>query len=476
MAKPYQDGKLWAIRRRFQGHEVFISGCATGAAAKKQMDLRVAQLNSAGKPKGLGPEHTTVAQALQDYGMERLKFMKGAPQEANRINRFLRAAGLATLKVSCRKPEDHDVASQGGSPGLTETETETETAAEATATATGKGQLFTVSLQPPVAMRAIPPGLGKHRRSLAVSTAASDRVRQRLARMAVADVTSHDVQALMDAYRVEMREAATLHLERALIRRLFNYSRDCWNWTAPAKNPGTGLKMPTVDNGRDRVMSMEEQARLDEAVQGCRNALVGPTLTLLRESAMRSSEPLKHARWRDVKWSANILSLTDAKAGKRDVPLSPVAIEALKQLRDLGRGEENDPIVHISYEALKASWELVCKRAEVKGLRLQDLRHTAATRMALKTGNFALVKALTGHKTPSQVNRYVNVKAADVVAVMHAQSPAVETAAPTEFVEKAAEVRMPKPAAAPSPERPMSSSLSMKADGGLGYPQEWALE
>lgn len=459
MAKPYLDGKFWAMRRRFDGHEVFVSGCATGAAAKKQMDLRVTQLSSAGKPKGLGPDRTTLAQALQDYAMERLRFMKGAAQEANRINRFLRAAGLATLKVSRCEPGVTDVAA----PAEPMDETGTETGPEGSGKRTGKGKLFDISLLPPVAMRSIPKGLGGHRKLLAKSTAASDAVRDRLARMTMAKVTSDDVQALISACRDDEREPATVHLERALIRRIFNYSRDRWNWTAPVKNPGTGLDMPMVDNGRDRVMSMEEQARLDEAVHGCRNSLVGPTLTILRETAMRSSEPLTHARWKDVNWGLKILALSDAKAGKRDVPLSPAAIDALRQLWELGRGEESDPIVHISYEALKASWELVCKRAGVEGLRLQDLRHTAATRMALKTGNLFLVQALTGHKTLSQVTRYVNVKAADVVAVMHAEVPAAGTPAPLKSGERVAGRVSPPP-------------LSMPADDGDGFPAEWALE
>jgi integrase len=414
------------MRRRFKGHDVFVSGCATSAAAKKRMEERLAELTCGGKAKGFGPHETTVAQALQDYATERLIFMKGAVQEANRINRFLRPAGMATLKLLRVEPSGRDLCVHDEPALVTDSK--------------GKGQLFRISLQAPVAMRAIPRGLGKHRHSLAVTTAASDSIRQRLARMTMADVQPHHVQELMDACRAENREPATLQLERALIRRLFNYSRDCWSWKAPQKNPGTGLTMPSVDNGRERVMSMEEQARLDAAVQGCRNSLVGPTLTLLRESAMRSSEPLEHARWKDVNWDRKILSLSDAKAGKRDVPLSPAAIDALRQLWDLGRGMADDPIVHISYEALKASWKHVCERAGVEGLRLQDLRHTAATRMALRTGNVFLVKALTGPRTLSQVARYVNVKAADVVNVMHAAAP-LQTleSTPLQFVERVGE-------------------------------------
>ena len=112
MAKPYLDGKFWAMRRRFDGHEVFVSGCATGAAAKKKMDAKVQVLTSGGRPQGLGPYHTTFAQALQDYAVERLPFQKGAVQEANRINKFLRAVDLSTIALS--KCKGH--AATAGSP------------------------------------------------------------------------------------------------------------------------------------------------------------------------------------------------------------------------------------------------------------------------------------------------------------------------------------------------------------------------
>lgn len=104
MAKPRKEGSGWSVRSRFQGHSLYISGCATSAGAKKKMDERVAELSSGGKAKGFGPHGTMVAQAMQDYGLERLIFMKDARQEADRINRFLRAAGLATLKLSQCKP------------------------------------------------------------------------------------------------------------------------------------------------------------------------------------------------------------------------------------------------------------------------------------------------------------------------------------------------------------------------------------
>ena len=90
--------------------------------------------------KGMGPRRTTLAQALQDMACERLPFMKGAAQEARRINVYLRAAGLATLTVSkCSAPTalpDDAVAGQ----------------------AQGEPKHFEVTLLPATPKRAIPRG------------------------------------------------------------------------------------------------------------------------------------------------------------------------------------------------------------------------------------------------------------------------------------------------------------------------------
>lgn len=404
-AKPYKEGKTWSMRRRVFGQELFESGHRSSCAAKKAMDKRVLALTERGKPKGLGPHRTIVAQALQDMGLERLPFMKGAQQEANRFNRYLRAVGLATLKVRPWEPQD----AEHGVPQVNKK---------------GKGQLFVVELEAPVDERRIPRGLAGHRQALSKETAKADAALGAIARMTVADVQPYHVQDFMDALRAASRMPATLQLERAVLRGLFNYARTVWCWSEPSVNPAVGLKLPQVRNNRERVMSEEEERRMDEAIQDCRNAMVGPTLTLLTETAMRSSEPLKYARWMDVDWEGKLLHLRDSKTDSRDVPLSPKAIAALRELARINPGEPEDRIVRMSYEALKAAWGRACDRAGINDLRMHDLRHTAATRMALKTGNVFIVQAMTGHKTLSQLERYVNVKASDVVKVMHTPAEA----------------------------------------------------
>jgi len=124
-----------------------------------------------------------------------------------------------------------------------------------------------------------------------------------------------------------------------------------------------------------------------------------------------------------VNWSRNVLKLRDGKTGQREVPLSPLAIEALRTLQSLNPDDEDGKIIRMSYEALSAAWRRALKRAGIEDLHIHDLRHTAATRMALETGNIFLVKVLGGWKNWDMLDRYVNVGADDVVKVLHRKTP-----------------------------------------------------
>lgn len=316
-AKPVKQVRGYAMRGSVNGVRVYVSGKASASAARQAFEARANILKSQGKPKGVGPSRTTVAQALQDYGLQQVRFLKGASQEVRRINKYLRAARLQALCVLTPEPtgvhrladDPHDVA---------------------TARQRRQGAVFIIDLEPVVEEeRHIPQGLHQHRRKLATATAKSDALRVRLANTYMADVTRDQVQEFMDALKVEGLAPATIALERALLRRIFNYAMSRWNWNEPQNNPATLLDIEPVDNGRERVMSFEEQARLDLAIAECRNRATGPALTLLRETAMRTSEPIAYAKWCDINWERKVIHLRDSKEGKRNVPLSPAAIEVL---------------------------------------------------------------------------------------------------------------------------------------------------
>lgn len=390
MAEPYKEGTGWCVRQRHRGEDIFLSGFDSKALAKEAASKAVRQRELDGRPKHKGPDKTTLALALRDFALEHLPSLKGAAQEARRLNRYLMGAEMRLLQV-------------GAAPA-------------------DSGMHCTVTLSDAEPVRRIPNGLGQHRKALLSRTAGSDRIRDVLAQKKVADITRHDIQRLMNALQSEGMKPATIALERALLRGFFNYQRRQWNWRTDASNPATELTLPKVDNERSRVLSAEEQERLDRAFDDGYNPRLRHVVDLLRETGMRVSEPLLHATWQSVDWVSNVLKLSDSKNGKREVPLSAAAIDALKALKVLDAGEGSGCIVTMSYEAIKAGMRRACERAEIEDLCLHDLRHTAATRLALETGNVFQVKVLTGHKDLKMVERYVNIKADEVARRMRVRA------------------------------------------------------
>lgn len=99
-----------------------MSGFASADAAEQELSARVAALKERGQPHGDGPERTSVAKALQIHALKYLPSLKGADQEARRINKYLRAAKLVTLQVRrLREDSDRENLPEGAQVGATPT-------------------------------------------------------------------------------------------------------------------------------------------------------------------------------------------------------------------------------------------------------------------------------------------------------------------------------------------------------------------
>lgn len=444
-SKPVKKDGTWSWRKQVRGHQLYVSGHPTKAAAEAAMQKELKLYGGPQPPFGKGPFKTTVAEALFAFAKRHLPRLKGARQECQRINRYLRLAGLPTYELEPvqtvqvielteaeerleametdrrrgyrskrqRSAANSSEAEQGPSDATVSAKNGPSTNAKPRRKVP---VYFTVKVVPPAPNqeRPIPKCLRTHRANQEAATEGSDKMRRILAHTKMAEVSRYQMQELVDEMTAEVA-AATVGLERALLRRLFNYARVVWHWTEPYDNPATQLDMPVIDNVRDRTMSVDEEALMDEALRACRNQLIAPLTKLLTETAMRTSEPLLHALWRDVDWEGRLLRLKDSKNKSRYVPLSARAVQALRELHALSDGKPESPVAAMTYEALKGAWTKACERAGLEDLQLYDLRRTGATRVALEFGNIFLVQALTGHKTIQMAMRYTKTGAKDLV-------------------------------------------------------------
>lgn len=422
MAKPFREGTGWAVRVRTGGQDIYLGGFKTEAAASKAAEKQRVAIRESGKPARLGPQRTNFALALQAYALERLPSLKGARQDAARMNRYLRAVGLEVIKLERAK----------------------------TSPAGGGVNYWNVSLVDEPSKRRIPNSLKKHRTAQRKKGSKTDTVRALLARTKFADFTPHLVQKLLDAMGLDGYQPATIGLERAQLRRVFSYALKTWLWTQPSINPASPVTVPPVSNERTRILTIDEWERLEVALKEYGNPYALPALSVLLETSMRSSEPLIQARWRDVDWELNVLTLPDAKAGSREVPLNPVAIEGLRNIQQRLKTVDPDAnIFPMTYEALKKAWRVACKKAGIGKAKPHDIRRTAATRYAIEfPNNVPVVKLIMGHKTLSQTLRYIQLTAKHIANVMHGK-PLDRHTAPAGLPARFLELPQPQPAHPP---------------------------
>ena len=205
-------------------------------------------------PGRRGPDRTTVAQALQGYAIARLRFKKGARQEAVRINNYLCAAHLDTLLVT---PLD------AAAPACPATPEPACGPAKASSRVQKQSKQLTVyfkiTLEPYRAERVIANCLHAHRKAQLTKTADSHKHRAVLATTKLGDIRRDDMQNYMNAMRGEGVAPATMKLEQSVWSVLFNYAFTKWSWACLQDNPATRLEMPPVDKERKRMMSHAEQ-------------------------------------------------------------------------------------------------------------------------------------------------------------------------------------------------------------------------
>jgi len=407
MASINNKSGTWSARIRTAKFQAFKSGFNSRKEAETWVRNQEYEFKNRGNARGFGPERTSLGQAISDYAEKKLPFLKGAVQEVSRINKYLRAVNLPTFKaIELQVSRDDDSEQQ---------------------------TRFKLEATPPNTPRKFARGVKKHREKQAQRSERSDKIRDNLARMMVADIQPFDIQELMNQMQRENYKPATLALERAMLREFFNHARRTWRWSQPALNPATDLRMPTVSNGRKRVLSKEEQVRLEKALSTCDNPYVATCVALLLETSMRKSELFLTATWRDFDPEKRILRLVTAKADARDVPLTKEAVELI---HSLPRRQDHERIIPTTMDAVRKAWNRALERAGIEGLTMHDLRHTGATRMAIRlNGNIFLLQQITGHKTLSMLERYVNLTASDVVDAFDKTDPSPKpvTQEPTEI-------------------------------------------
>jgi len=333
-----------------------------------------------------GPTVATLADALNHYARLMTVAKKGAKAELNRINHYLRAAGLPMLKLV---PNDASKQKSG----------------------------WTLEAYEPT----VPKGLVAHLKRRQAQGNLVAQVIKKLAVLRCSQLNGVRFRELMSTMRASGLSESTIQKEIALIRHMFNVARAEWGWKG-FENPTLGLKLGKSEIRFVKLSDTERRA-LFQALQECRSPYFWPLVQVALETTLRVGSLLS------MKWSQtdlhNRVVVTESKTGPVAIPLSRLAVDVLNELCERpGRDPREDRIFPLSYNAVQMAWEGVREKAGVPTLQFKDLRHVGATDYAKLGLNAHELKVMLGHKSTRMAEVYVNLAAVDLLRKLDGAGPA----------------------------------------------------
>ncbi|QQS53509.1 MAG: site-specific integrase [Candidatus Competibacteraceae bacterium] len=193
-------------------------------------------------------------------------------------------------------------------------------------------------------------------------------------------------------------------------------------------SPMRKVTKPREPRGRVRFLSDEERAALLSACEASPNPYLFPVVVLALSTGMRAGE-IMALEWRDVDLQRGWLTLRETKNGeRRGVPLAGKALELLKQHGKVRRLDTpllfpgNNPGKPVD---LRAPWLAALKRAGIEDFRFHDLRHSAASYLAMNGASLNEIAAVLGHKTLSMVQRYAHLSESHKSGVVERMNAAI---------------------------------------------------
>ncbi len=241
----------------------------------------------------------------------------------------------------------------------------------------------------------------------------------------VSDITSASIHEyrdglLMGKYSTSGGALKTGSVGRILddVRAILTKCHEEWGYL----NKPVKVKSPKKDEGRDREMSKDEEARLMQHLA----PHLKDFLIFVVNTGARKSEALQ-LTWRDVHLEHGtphvVLKLTKTDQ-PRTIPLPLKAIAMLKQRIESAEEAEifGEDLNVLTYqgESLadpKKGWKSACKKAEVKDLTMHDIRHTYACRMVREGVSIPQLQMLLGHKSVRMTMRYARLVPEDIMDV-----------------------------------------------------------
>lgn len=242
----------------------------------------------------------------------------------------------------------------------------------------------------------------------------------------LADVTPSLISECKDrlvndipANRKRKRSLPTVNRYLAVLSHMFTIAVKEWEWIDD--NPLRKVRRSAESKGRVRFLSDEERSKLLEACKQSHLHCLYPIVVLALSTGARRNEILT-LKWNNIDFTRNVIILYDTK--NKETRLAPLTGHALRLIKD----QKKIPRIDTEYIFpsnkgdkpifIRKAWDSAVKEAGLEDFRFHDLRHSAASYLAMNGASLAEIAEVLGHKTLQMVKRYAHLSEAHTAGVV----------------------------------------------------------
>lgn len=206
------------------------------------------------------------------------------------------------------------------------------------------------------------------------------------------------------------RGNATIRRYLSVLGHALNIAVKRWQWIA--ENPMRRITKPPEPRGRVRFLSEDERERLLQACQESRSPYLYTVVVLALSTGARKMELLSLV-WSQIDIQRGIIHLHETKnRERRTLQITGHALDLMRQHTKMKQADTalvfpgrrgNKPIY------IRDAFEAAVKRAVIEDFVWHDLRHSAASYLAMNGASLAEIAEILGHKSLEVTRRYAHL-------------------------------------------------------------------
>lgn len=205
------------------------------------------------------------------------------------------------------------------------------------------------------------------------------------------------------------RSSTTVVRYIASLSHAFSVALKEWGWIN--ENPVLKINKPRLPQGRIRFLDESEKDRLLQVCRESSSLCLFPIVVLALSTGMRKGEILT-LTWDDIDLHRGSIHLQTTKNGdRRIIPLVGLPLELLKKIQSASQTKLVFPSLKDLTTSIdiRSAWESALQKAQITNFKFHDLRHTAASYLAMSQASLLEIGALLGHKTVQMTKRYAHL-------------------------------------------------------------------